>query len=160
MQENYVQIMMESLKRKEDILKSISTKNLEQKAVVESKEVSFEKFDQIIEEKEVLIRRLDALDKGFESLYEKVKAELQSEEGKARYRNEIRQMQESIRKITEQSTLIQVQEKRNKQLVEGMFRKEKEKLKAGKTSSKAAINYYKTMNQTNFVSPQFLDKKN
>ena len=159
MQENYVQIMMESLKKKEQILEKISEKNLEQKAVVGASEISFEEFDRIMEEKADLIRQLDILDRGFESLYENVKTVLQSEEGKAKYRNEIKEMQESIRSITEKSTSIQVQEQRNKQAIEAAFRNEKEKIKAGKISSKAAVNYYKTMNQTNFVPPQFLDKK-
>ena len=159
MQENYVQIMMESLKKKENILDAISEKNLEQKAVVEAKEINFEEFDRIVDQKAELIRQLEVLDRGFDRLYENIKAELQSEEGKAKYRNEIKEMQESIRKITEKSTSIQVQEKRNKQVIEAAFRSEKEKIKSGKISSKAAINYYKTMNQTNFVDPQFLDRK-
>lgn len=159
MQENYVQIMIESLKKKEEILSSIGEKNLEQKAIVEKEEISFEEFDHIMDEKAVLIRQLEVMDRGFESLYEKVKEEIQSEEGKIKYGREIKQMQESIRNITEKSASIQVQEKRNKQIIEAAFRSEKEKLKVGKISSKAAVNYYKTMNQTNFVSPQFLDKK-
>lgn len=159
MQENYVRIMMESLKKKESILNAISEKNLEQKEIVETKELSFEEFDRIIGEKAELIRQLDVLDRGFENLYENVKTELQSEEGKEKYKNEIKAMQESIRNITEKSTSIQVQEQRNKQAIEAVFRSEKEKLKAGKISSKAAVNYYKTMNQTNFIPPQFLDKK-
>lgn len=159
MQENYVQIMLESLKKKEKILIKISEKNLEQKAIVEADDISFEEFDRIIDEKAELIDQLDVLDRGFESLYEKVKTELQSDEGKIKYKNEIACMQECIRNITEKSTSIQVQEQRNKQAIEAMFRNEKEKLKSGKISSRAAVNYYKTMNQTNYVSPQFLDKK-
>lgn len=159
MQENYVQIMLESLKKKETILNTISEKNLEQKAIVEKEDLSFEEFDRIIEEKAELIRQLDVLDRGFESLYEHIKTELQSEEGKIKYKNEIKEMQESIESISEKSASIQVQEKRNKQTIEAAFRSEKEKIKAGKVSSRAAVNYYKTMNQTNFVQPQFLDKK-
>lgn len=159
MKENYVQIMLESLQKKESILKEISEKNEQQKAVIDAKELSFAEFDKIIEDKTLLIRKLESLDRGFESLYEKVKAELSSEAGKVKYRDEIKQMQEHIKRITEKSTHIQVQEKRNKQAVEAVFRKEKEKLRAGKVGSKVAVNYYKTMNQTNFVSPQFLDKK-
>lgn len=159
MQENYVQIMLESLKKKEKILIKISEKNLEQKAIVEVDDISFEEFDRIIDEKAELIDQLDVLDKGFERLYEQVKTELQSDEGKMKYINEIACMQECIRSITEKSTSIQVQEQRNKQTIEAMFRNEKEKLKSGKISSRAAVNYYKTMNQTNYVSPQFVDKK-
>ena len=159
MQGNYVQIMLDSLKKKEAILEEINKKNIEQKEIVEAKEISFEKFDQIVEDKSALIEQLENLDQGFELLYENVRQMLQTEEGKAKYRNKIKEMQDCIRNITEKSTAIQVQEQRNKQAIETMFRNEKEKLKAGKISSTAAVNYYKTMNQTNFVSPQFLDKK-
>ena len=159
MQENYVKIMLESLKKKENILEAISEKNLQQKEVVEAEDVSFDEFDRIIDEKADLIEQLDKLDRGFEALYERVKEEIQSEEGKVKYRDEIKEMQDCIRNITEKSASIQVQEKRNKQTIETVFRNEKEKLRSGKVSSRAAVNYYKTMNQTNYVSPQFLDKK-
>lgn len=159
MQENYIQIMLESLQKKVHILDTISEKNEEQTKIVEAEAVNFEEFDRIIEEKAELIKKLESLDVGFESLYEKVKQELGSETGKVKYQNEIRKMQECIRIITEKSTHIQVQEKRNKQTVEAVFRREKEKIKVGKVGSKVAVNYYKTMNQTNFVTPHFLDKK-
>ena len=159
MQENYVQIMLESLEKKEKILTKISEKNLEQKAIVEVDELSFEEFDRIIDEKAELIDQLDVLDRGFESLYEQVKGKFQTDEGKIKYKNEIACMQECIRSITEKSTSIQVQEQRNKQAIEAVFRNKKEKLRSGKLSSRAAVNYYKNMNQTNYVSPQFLDKK-
>lgn len=159
MQENYVQIMMDSLKKKEAILEEINKKNIEQKKVIEAEEISFEEFDRIVDEKSVLIKKLENVDQGFELLYENVRQILQTEEGKEQYRSQIKEMQDSIRRITEKSAAIQVQEQRNKQGIEAMFRSEKEKLKAGKISSAAAVNYYKTMNQTNVVAPQFLDKK-
>lgn len=158
--DNYVQIMLDSLKKKEEILDKIVDRNKEQAQVLKDVPFSLEEFDKTVDEKAVLIEQLTKLDNGFETMYERVKEELGTEAGKKKYQNEIKQMQEFITAITEKSVSIQAQESRNKQMVESAFRKEREKIKSGKQGSAVARNYYKTMNQTNFVSPHFLDQKN
>lgn len=157
---NYIQIMIESLEKKQGKLAEIMEKNLEQEKILKETEFSVDSFDKTVEEKAVLIEQLEMLDVGFERMYEHVKEELSSEEGRVTYKNQIKKMQQLISDITEKSVSIQAQESRNKQLVEGVFRNEREKIKSVKLGSKAAIDYYRNMNHTNFVSPQFLDTKN
>ena len=159
MQNNYVQGMMENFQKEELILDEIIKKNEEQKTIIEVKEISFEDFEQNMEEKKVLLRKLGALDREFDSLYEKVKTEIDTANGKIKYQTEIRQIQESVKRVAEKREIIQNQETYNKQLVDKLFQNEKTKIKTGKIGVKAATNYFKTMNQTGFVSPQFLDRK-
>ncbi len=160
MTDNYIQIMIESLEKKAAKLDEIIEKNKEQAELLKEEEFSVELFDRNVEEKAVLIEQLEMLDIGFDRMYEHVKEDLASETGKAAYRNEIKRMQQLISELTEKSVSIQAQESRNKQMVEGAFKSEREKIKALKLGSKAAIDYYKNMNHTNFVSPQFVDQKN
>ncbi len=160
MTDNYIQIMIESLEKKAAKLDEIIEKNKEQAELLKNGEFSVELFDRNVEEKAVLIEQLEMLDIGFNRMYEHVKEDLASETGKAAYKNEIKRMQQLISELTEKSVSIQAQESRNKQMVEAAFKSEREKIKALKLGSKAAIDYYKNMNHTNFVSPQFVDKKN
>ena len=159
MEKQYIQVMIESLQKKEIILDDILTKNREQTELLKNDDMSWDEFDVTADEKLVLIDRLQRIDEGFESLFEKVRECLQSPDGQKVYKNEICIMQQLISSITEKSVSIQAEESRNKQLVEQYFRKSRDKIKSGRTSSKAAMDYYKTMRQMNNVTPQFLDHK-
>lgn len=160
MTNNYIQIMIESLQKKAEKLDEIMEKNKEQAELLKEADFSVELFDQNVEEKAELIAQLEMLDAGFDRTYEHVREELVSKEGKEKYKNEIKTMQQLITELTEKSVSIQAQESRNKQMVEAVFKSEREKIKAVKLGSKAAIDYYRSMNHTNFISPQFVDKKN
>ena len=61
--------------------------------------------------------------------------------------------------VTETSVTIQAQEARNRKLIEDYFRKEKEGIRMGRKSSKAAVDYYKNMNKSSVVMPLFMDSK-
>ena len=115
------------------------------------------KVDKNIEEKDTLINELNKLDEGFESLYAHIKEQLLA--GRHKYKAQIAVLQKKIAEVTEKSVAIQAQEARNKKLAESYFAKAKQELKKGRRSSKAALDYYKSMNKTQMVSPQFMDKK-
>lgn len=160
MTENYVQIMVESLEKKKAKLDAIMEKSKEQAEILKAEKFSVDDFDKNVEEKATLIEELNMLDIGFDRMYSHVKEEITSDSGKVKYRTEIQQMQKLISELTDKSVSIQAQENRNKQMVEAVFKKEREKIKSVKLGSKAAIGYYRNMSKTNFVQPQFLDQKN
>jgi len=153
----YLTILIESLQKKSKVLEDISAYNERQSRLFKSGDASLESFDGLVEEKGKLIDALVKLDEGFETLYERIADEVVT--NKDLYADQIRQLQEWIKKVTDQSVAIQAQETRNKDLVENYFRRQKEQLKSKKQSSQAAINYYKNMSRTSVVSPQFLDSK-
>ena len=115
----YIAIMLQSLQKKEKVLNSIIQINKRQKEELENPSLDPDDFDKTVEEKSELIEQLELLDNGFEKLYEKVREELQA--NKELYKEEILQMQNSIRALTEKSMEIQTQEARNKQLMEQKF---------------------------------------
>ena len=115
MAENYLLIMIQSLKKKIQVLDSIIDANERQKAGLENPNLDPDDFDKIVEEKSKYIEHLDLLDQGFDKLFERVKEALNN--NKEAYKNEIREMQALITTITEKSNKIQVQETRNKDLL-------------------------------------------
>ena len=153
----YLTILIESLQKKSKVLEDISAYNERQSQLFKSGDASLESFDGLVEEKGKLIDALVKLDEGFETLYERIAEEVAA--NKDLYADQIRQLQEWIKKVTDQSVAIQAQEARNKDLVENYFRRQKEQLKSKKQSSQVAINYYKNMSRTSVVPPQFLDSK-
>ena len=155
---NYLTLLEESLQEKLQVLADIQQYNLKQQEIFQSDNVDMDRFDEYVEEKGKLIDRLSALDNGFESLYAKVSKELEND-GREKYKDQIKCLQQLVTEVTEASVTIQAQEARNKKLIEDFFRKEREGIRQGRQSSKAAYDYYKNMNRSNVVPPQFLDRK-
>lgn len=157
MMTSYLQILEDSLTKKAALLSEIEKKSLEQTQILRSGEVSFQSIDENMDEKARLIGEVDALDRGFESLYEKIREELLA--NKESYREEIRRIQELITLVTEKSTSIQAIEARNKAETEIMFSRQKKNLQTKRNAMAVANDYYQSMNKIKNLSPQFLDRK-
>ena len=133
--QNYLHIMEESLQKKDALLDKITDVCERQEVLLKEDSFSLEEFDKLMETKGKLAEELNRLDDGFESLYEKVREQLQGD--RQQYRNEIRHMQALIRSITDKSNHIQAMEERNRQGMEMQLQKERGRLQA--------YNYYKNM---------------
>ena len=157
MTDNYIDIMLQSLKKKEQVLKAIIDENLKQREILEDVNGEADAFDATVEAKAKLIEQLEQLDSGFEKLFARMKEELEGNQDK--YAEQIRQMKEYIKKITDKSIEIQAQEARNKDLMTSKFAAIKKQVKTMRKSSAAASEYYKTMAKLNYVDPQFMDGK-
>lgn len=155
--ENQLTILAESLEKKRQVLIRIQEYNKCQEQIFTQESVDMKAFDSSVEEKGRLIEALTKLDAGFESLYEKLKDQL--ENNRAMYATEIRAIQQQIATITEMSVTIQAQEQRNKHLIEQYFAKERASLRENRKTSKAAYDYYKKVNNVAYAPPQFLDSK-
>lgn len=164
MTESYLEMMVRSLDRKIEILNRIEQENRKQRDLLdfpvqekEAEEVFEEEaFQRTVEEKGRLIEELLKLNEGFDLLFAKVQKELSGQWED--YRSQVRTMQEKIRMVTELSSRIQVQEQRNKALVDRYFSEERTKIKIGKRSTASAMKYYQTMNKTQHVGPQVFDE--
>lgn len=157
MTENYLALLEESLKRKLHVMAEIQDYNLRQQEIFQSDNVDVDKFEEYVTEKGALIDKVNSLDNGFEQLYARVSEELKG--NRDRYAEQIRTLQKLVAEVTETSVTIQAQEARNRKLIEDYFRKEKEGIRMGRKSSKAAVDYYKNMNKSSVVMPLFMDSK-
>jgi len=153
----YIPIMIQSLKKKNQILDVIIQLNQRQRDELENPGLDPDDFDKTVEEKDVQIQKLDTLDTGFQELFEKVREELN--DNREAYREEIAQMQKYIRSLMEKSASIQVQEAHNKALMQQKFAAVRRQIKEVRQSQKVVNQYYRNMMKTNFIDPQFTDKK-
>ena len=157
MQETYIEIMIQSLNKKLQVLDSIIEQNTKQKEILENQKSTVEEFDATVEAKTSLIEQMQQLDSGFEKLFDRVREELA--DNKEGYTESIQTMQSCIRRITDKSMEIQAQEARNRDLMVRKFTYVKETAKTVRTNSKAASQYYKNMMKLNYVDAQFMDDK-
>ena len=159
MTESYLDMMEDSLRDKIEVLNEIVKENETQKEILESTTEFDEKgFDEAISRKGELIRRVDNLNDGFESVYERVKEEL--DQNKEKHKERIRIFQDLIRQITDLSNSIEAGEKRNSALAKNYFSVARNKMNQGRKSSQAALDYYLTRNKSKITPPQFYDTKN
>jgi len=159
MTKNYLTLMIESLDKSNQLLDQIIEKNEEQTQMLKSADFSFEKFDENAEAKGELVEQLIKLDEGFDSVFDKIRPELDTPEGRRLYAREIQTMQMKIRLMTDKRVNVETAELRNKKLIEQRFADAKRDLRSKGQHSKVALNYYKSMNRVNYVDPQFLDNK-
>lgn len=151
------QILVESLEKKSRILDEIMEENETQERLFKQEELDMEALDASTERMGELAEKLELLDEGFESVYDRIRQELI--ENKSVYRTEIKRMQELIAVITEKVVSINAARMRNKLQAENRFKKSRQQI--GKASSKMKVsqNYYNNMNRLNYVDPQFYDNK-
>ncbi|MBR2045659.1 MAG: flagellar export chaperone FlgN [Agathobacter sp.] len=157
MESTYVDIMIQSLNKKIQVLEEIKKINLLQKALLEDDDADADEFDKTVEQKATLIEQMNQLDSGFDKLFDRVKEALAT--NKEAYGDRIKEMQNLIRLITDLSMELQAQESRNKDLMTRKFVSIRERAKIVRTNQKAANQYYQNMMQLNVIEPQFMDNK-
>lgn len=154
----YIAVLIQSLEKKKDILDKIIAKNKEQKILFTDENSDPDRLEQNMQEKSGLVDQLNDLDEGFQQIYNRVKSVLQAH--KDSYKEEIRTMQKLITVITEMSTTIQAQEKRNYELAGKRFATVKKGIRKARASNRVASQYYKSMANLNVVDSQYMDSKN
>ncbi len=157
MEKQYIQMMLESLQKKEQVLDGLLMQSEKQKEVLSVEEVDWDSFDQLTVAKGELIDELLKLDEGFETLFERIKQPLTEKKGT--YKTEIGFMQATIRSLTDKSAKLETMEQRNKKLVESRMTASRQVIKQSKMGSQAAMQYYQRMNRINTIDPQLMDKK-
>lgn len=154
----YIKMLEDSLVKKVELLKQLQGLNQEQKKVLEDSESSPEELDENMDKKSSVIERLDKMDDGFQSIFDKVKEELES--NKDSYADEIKNMQKLITLITDLSTDVQAKEMQNKELAKTKFSHIRNQIRETKHGQKAVASYYASMmNNTGYEDSQFWDQK-
>ena len=157
MEQNCVQILVQSLKKKSETLNKIIEQNNLQETILKQEEFDMDSFEETVDAQNELVEELERLDTGFEALYDRVREDVMH--NKDRYRQEIVEMQELIQQITDKVVTINAGNMRNKRLAENQFKKARAEIRNGVSQSKVARGYYNNMNNLNCVAPQFYDNK-
>lgn len=155
----YVEILINSLKKKIEVMDKIVAENEKQLNIINELGIDSEQMEITYDNKEKLIADLSELDNGFDNVYIRIRDAFSDESTKNKYKNEILIMKELITQITEKSVNIERMERRNQDAVAKNIAKEKSEISQAKSARKVANDYYNAMSKVNYVEPQFMDKK-
>lgn len=154
----YVSALQDSLCKKQEILQKILELTKEQQTVFAQGTPNLDRFDKLMDEKDEWIAELNRLDKGFQSLFQKVGDILP--EKRYQYEKQIKQMQEHIRAITDLGVQIESVEHQNRDTFQQYLLKERKEIRTGRASSRTAVSYYQNMpNQHHEWQSYFMDQK-
>ena len=79
---SYIEILKESLKKKISVLDQIAEQNRIQEELAKAADFDYDVFSKTLEAKEALIKQINALDAGFQSVFDRIKEALQQSEQK------------------------------------------------------------------------------
>ncbi len=153
----YVKIMKESLIRKKKYLEEILHCTREQEELAHQKSFDEEAFGSLIDRKEVLINNVNEIDKGFTSVYDRVRGEVLADKDK--YHDELVEMQKLIKECVDMGLNIETLEERNRATLEQIFSSGLKNLRQVKQSKKIANKYYQSMSNGGVNDTVFYDKK-
>lgn len=139
----YVKILRESLERKKRYLEEILTLTNKQAEYAVAETFDEAAFSELVDKKEVLIGNINEGDKGFTSVYERVKQEIQADP--ACYRGDLQAIQSLIRQCVDLGMQIEAVEERNRAAMEQVFAMKFQGVRQIKQSKTVASKYYKSM---------------
>ena len=139
----YVNIMRESLERKRKYLAEILKLTNEQSGIAAAEKFDDERFSEIVEKKDVLIDNINEIDKGFSSVYDRVRIEIQQDP--SAYRDALLAIQDLIRACVDLGMQIEAVEERNRATMEQVFSVKFQGVRQMKQSKTVANKYYKSM---------------
>jgi hypothetical protein len=155
---DYVIMLRESLEKKADILRVLLIRNKEQEAILKDPNSTPDDLEKNMNMKAELIDRIVMLDDGFQQLFNRVKKIL--DEDRATYAEEIRLMQDLIKRVTDLTADVEATEYRNKEYAKTRFANVKKEAREIKKSGDVVSSYYKhMMSPQTTADPAFLDKK-
>lgn len=154
----YISILRDSLKEKYEVVKQILQATQRQRDILEASSVDADAFEEQLSIKDTLIAKMLELDTGFDRVFKKVDSFLKADPQS--YKQQILEMQNYIRVITECSVKIQAIESKNKFKFEEFVRNKRKEIREFKTSNKTAVSYYQNMaNQHHEWQTYFVDQK-
>ena len=155
---DYVVMLRESLEKKADVLRVLTIRNKEQEAILKDPNSTPDDLEKNMNMKSELIERIVMLDDGFEQLFNRVKDIIEAD--RETYADEIRLMQDLIKKVTALTADVEASEYRNKEYAKTRFANVKKELREIKKSSDVVSSYYKhMMSPQTTADPAFVDKK-
>lgn len=154
----YIQLLIDSLSKKEKILDELMQITTFQQTIIDSEGFDEDEFLKTISLKEVLINNLAELDRGFELVYDRIRAELNENRGE--YTTQITKLKELVTEVTDLSVKLQALEKRNRLKLETLIAHKRKNIKNARLSNETVANYYKSMSKSQSTQSYFYDKKN
>ena len=153
----YLDVLIQSLRKKLVLLNRISVLNQEQRDILQDENSDPDVFDINVRDKGDLVEQIVALDAGFDEVYAHIK-ELMERDHSA-YEEQLEQMRELIRLVMAKDVSVRAEEQRNYELAQRKFSGIKSKVREVKASRKMVNSYYQTMMRQKPGDSMFLDNK-
>lgn len=153
----YLELLIQSLKKKLLLLNQIIVLNQQQKEMLMDENLDPDTLDVNVREKDELISQVTQLDDGFDEVYAHI-ADLMKKKH-SDYEEELDRMRELIRQIMAKDASIRTDEQRNYELAQKKFARVKKQIREVKTSQKMVNRYYQNMMQQRQADIQYMDNK-
>lgn len=154
---NYLELMKDSLVKKEKILSDVLELTREQEKLLNLEDFDDEAFDAIITEKSILIEEINKLDEGFELIYKRIGDKIKEEP--SYYRESIEKLQGFIRTLVDKGVEVETLERRNQIKFDMNISKSKDRIRNYNLNSNAVTKYYSNMSGNIGEGTYFVDKK-
>ena len=154
---NYLELMKDSLVKKEKILAALLEFTKEQESLLGETDFDDDAFDDLITKKSCLIEEINKLDEGFDLIYKRIADKVKTEP--ALYKENIEKLQEFIRNLVDKGVEIETAERRNQIKFDMKVSKSKDKIKSYNLNSSAVTKYYRKMTENTGEGTYFLNKK-
>lgn len=153
----YVGILRDSLQRKKKYLDEIYELTVKQEALASADKFDDTAFEEVVDRKEILINNINEIDKGFTSVYDRVRGNLLEE--KESYKNELKEIQDLINSCMGKGSEIEVLEERNRARLDVVFASERKNIRQVKNSRLVANKYYRSMSNGMVNDSMLYDRK-
>lgn len=157
----YLNIMIESLEKKERLMTLLLEKTELQGELINGKDyddIDWAQFNIYMNEKESAIQKIDELDEGFDQVYKRVQKDL--DEDASRYKDQIKKLQVLITSLTDTGVKIGAKENRNKTDIDRIMTAAKANIRSAKKNIKVSNDYIKSMyGNVNVAGMNMFDSK-
>lgn len=157
MTEKKLNQLQQNLLQKKNIMDRLLGVCEKQMLLLTDSPMQIEAFDAYVDEQDAYVKELIKLNEDADELYNGLASEDVLTERK--YGIQIDQIRELITHITDQTNQLQKKEQTVKQKLDCYFQDERLNFGTGRRTSKAALDYHKSMNRSNVIPPQFMDQK-
>ena len=157
MVEEKLKLLEQNLLKKSELIDRLNILSDKQSVLLDNSDMEAEEFDGCMEEYEEMLQELTVLNKEAEELYESLQMEQILEGGPNA--TQIGTLKTLISQLMDKANAHQEKEKLVKKQLEFYFDGERKSLGSGRKTSKAALDYYKSMSRSNVIPPQFMDQK-
>ena len=156
-EKQYLEVLIQSLKKKLMILNRISVLNQDQRDILQDENADPDAFDINVRDKDRLVSQIVELDAGFDEVYAHIKDLMERDH--SAYEEQLQEMRELIRLIMAKDASVRAEEQRNYALAQRKFASVKSKVREVKASQKMVNSYYRTMMGQKSEDSMFLDNK-
>jgi len=157
----YLNILIENLEKKQGLLDILLEKTVRQNECIAKQDqdsANWPQFEVLMVEKDSTIKKIDEIDSAFESIFARVKPELDN--NKDAYAEQIKKLQACITKLTDTGVKIASIEERNRTEIERIMTAAKAGIGKVRKNLKATSGYIASMYGSGMgIDPTQIDSK-